>query len=153
MLSRKCLKSYRNSEWVVPTYNLHNIIFKIPSLKSLTWVSNSLKFKFPVKMWEMLIPLLDQLEWGLKLKGARTRSTGSINQYLHTGSRIPIIIFWKGTTNKDIIARLQYIKKMLKITSYSDNKDNYFNLKLLDTADSSNKLIYSSQIGHHPKKR
>lgn len=101
---------------------------------------------------ELLIPLLGQLETSLKLKGETTLSTVYLNQYLHTDNRIPIIVFWNGTTDKDIITRLRLnIKKMLNITSYSDNNDNYFNLKLLDTTESIDKLLYSSRIGYHEK--
>jgi len=101
---------------------------------------------------ELLIPLLGQLENSLKLEGATTLSTVYLNRYLHTDERTPVIVFWNGTTDKIIINRLQLnIKKMLNITSYSDNNDNYFHLKLLDITGSTNKLLYSSKIGYHPK--
>lgn len=99
-----------------------------------------------------LIPLLGQLESSLKLEGATTLSTIYLNQYLHTDGRTPIIVFFNGTTDKNIITRLQLnVKKMLDITSYSDNDDNYFNLKLLDVTGSTKKLIYSTKIGYYQK--
>jgi len=101
---------------------------------------------------ELLIPLLGQLESSLKFNGVTTLSTVYLNQYLHTDGRTPIIVFWNGTTDKNIINRIRLdIKKILNITSYGDNNDSYFNLKLLDITGSTNKLIYSTKIGHHPK--
>ncbi|KAL4153469.1 hypothetical protein QTP88_001302 [Uroleucon formosanum] len=81
---------------------------------------------------ELLLPLMGPLEASLKLKGETTLSTTYINQYLHTDKRIPVIVFWNGTTDKEILQKLGLNRKMLNITSYSDNNDNYFNLKLLD---------------------
>jgi len=101
---------------------------------------------------EFLTPLLGQLETSLKLEGATTLSTVYLNQYLHTDGRKPIIVFWNGTTDKIIINQLRInMEKMLNITSYSDNNDNYFHLKLFDITGSTNKLIYSNKIGHHQK--
>jgi len=100
---------------------------------------------------ELLLPLLGQLEASLKLKGGTTLSTTYINQYLHTDNRIPVIIFWNGITDKGILQKLGLNSKMLNITSYSDNNDNYFNLKLLDISGSTSKLLYSSRIGYLEK--
>ncbi|KAF0703502.1 Uncharacterized protein FWK35_00034980, partial [Aphis craccivora] len=53
-----------------------------------------------------------------KLKGGTTLSTTYINQYLHTDNRIPDIVFWNGTTDKEILQKLVLNRKMLNITSY-----------------------------------
>lgn len=96
--------------------------------------------------------LLGALEDCLKLKGETTLSTIYLNQYLHSDNRIPIIVFWNGTTEKEIFKRLKLnIKKMWKIICYSDNNDNYFNIKLFDITGVINKLLYSSKIGYHQK--
>ncbi|KAE9544085.1 hypothetical protein AGLY_001774 [Aphis glycines] len=100
---------------------------------------------------ELLLPLLGQLEASLKLKRGTTQSTTYINQYLHTDNRIPVIVFWNGTTDKEILQKLGLNRKMLNITSYNDNNDNYFNLKLLDISGSTSKLLYSSRIGYQGK--
>ncbi|KAL4154100.1 hypothetical protein QTP88_001933 [Uroleucon formosanum] len=67
---------------------------------------------------ELLLPLMGQLEASLKLKGETTLSTTYINQYLHTDKRIPVIVFWNGTTDKEILQKLGLNRKMLNITSY-----------------------------------
>ncbi len=100
---------------------------------------------------ELLLPLLGQLEASLKLKGGTTLSTTYINQYLHTDNRTPVIVFWNGTTDKEILQKLGLNRRMLNITSYSDNNDNYFNLKLLDISGLTSKLLYSSEIGYQEK--
>ncbi|KAE9521492.1 hypothetical protein AGLY_018091 [Aphis glycines] len=100
---------------------------------------------------ELLLLLLGQLEASLKLKGGTILSTTYINQYLHTDNRIPVIVFWNGTTDKEILQKLGLNRKMLNITSYSDNNNNYFNLKLLEISGSTSKLLYSSRIGYQEK--
>lgn len=96
--------------------------------------------------------LLGELEDCLKFKGETTLSTVYLNQYLHSDNKIPIIVSWNGTINKEIFKRLKLnIKKMLKIICYSDNNNNNFNIKLFDITGVTNKLLYSSKIGYHQK--
>jgi len=96
--------------------------------------------------------LLSQFEDCLNFKGETTLSTIYLNQFLHSDNKIPIIVFWNGTTDKVIFKRLKLnIKKMLKIICFSDNNDNYFNIKLFDITGVTNKLLYSSNIGYHQK--
>lgn len=101
---------------------------------------------------ELLLPLLGQLEASINLEGETTLSTTYLNQYLHADHRIPILVYWNGTTDKQIIERLRLrIKKLLNITAYSDDNDNYFNLKLIDNTNNINKLIYTERVGYQEK--
>ncbi|KAL5246184.1 hypothetical protein ACI65C_013592 [Semiaphis heraclei] len=91
---------------------------------------------------ELSIPLLGQLKDSLNLKGEATLTTVYLNQYLHSDGRIPIIVFWNGTTDKNIINKLNLnIKKLLNITAYSDNNDNHFNLKLMELTGTVNSYL------------
>ncbi|KAE9544084.1 hypothetical protein AGLY_001773 [Aphis glycines] len=76
--------------------------------------------------------------------GETIQSITYLNQYLHTDNRIPIIVFWNGTTDKEILQKLGLNRKI-------DNNNNYFNLQLLNITGSTSKLLYSSKIGHHEK--
>lgn len=101
---------------------------------------------------ELLLPLMGQLKASLTLEGETTLSTTYLYRYLYSDHRVPIIVFWNGTTDKTIINRFYLrIKVILNITSYSDNNDNNFNLKLYDVTGQTNKLLYSAGIGHHEK--
>lgn len=76
-----------------------------------------------------------QLEASLKFEGETTLSAT-----YHTDHRLPIIVFWNGTTDKDITRFHLKIKLILNITSYSDNNDSNFNLKL-DDVTGTNKIV------------
>ncbi|XP_060847205.1 uncharacterized protein LOC132926819 [Rhopalosiphum padi] len=74
----------------------------------------------------ILNPILEQLQLSLEIKKGSNLSPTFMNNYLQSDNREPIIVLWNGTTDKEIINRLKLnMKKILNITSYSDNNDSY----------------------------
>jgi hypothetical protein len=101
---------------------------------------------------DVLTPLLGQLHQSVVVGGNRNLGTTFLNHYIFSDrNRKPVVVFWNGDMDRKILKKLRInnIKRMLNITKYSDNNDNYFSLKLIDM--NNNKLLYSRDIGYKIK--
>jgi hypothetical protein len=99
----------------------------------------------------VLKPLLGQIDISINHQGATTLESAFISKYLFSDNIQPIIVIWSGAMDIKIFKKLRIpgIKKFLDISTYSDDNDNIFSLKLIDI--SNNKLLYSVNIGHVQK--
>ena len=115
--------------------------------KNLNTLKQYLKGIFRKKP-DVLKPLLGQIDISINHQGATSLGSAFISKYLFSDNTQPIIVTWSGTMDIKIIKKLRIprIKKFLDISTYSDNNDNNFSLKLIDV--SNNKLIHSVNIGH-----
>lgn len=79
-------------------------------------------------------------------------STTYINRYLNTDDRAPIVVLWNGTTDRIILDRLRLpnIQTILNITTYSENNDSNFCLKL-ENLGTGKEVIFNTEIGYQKK--
>lgn len=101
---------------------------------------------------DLLRPLLGQLETSVFYEGRSNLTAVKINEYLHYDKRVPIIVLWNGSTDFTIIKRLRLlnVRKVLDMTAYDDNNDNFYNLKIIDLTNNK-RVLFSIEIGHLEK--
>lgn len=101
---------------------------------------------------EVVRAFMEQFEESLITKESNL-STIYINRYLNTDDRTPIVVFWNGNTDRTIIDRLKLpnIRTMLNITTYSEENDNNFCLKL-ENLGTGREIIFNTEIGYQQKK-
>lgn len=79
---------------------------------------------------ELLFPVLRQMQDSINAKN-KNLSIKCIKKYLERNKREPIIVFWNGSTNKEIMERLGLGKyQMLEISSYDLFNNHIFYLQL-----------------------
>jgi hypothetical protein len=100
------------------------------------------------KKQDVLKPLLGQIDISISHPGEISFGSAFISKYLFFDNTQPLIVTWSGTMDVIIFKKLGIpgIKKFLNISTYDDNNDNIFSLKLIDT--NNNKLLYSESIGY-----
>jgi hypothetical protein len=101
---------------------------------------------------DVLTPLLGQLYQSVVVGENRNLGTIFLNHYMFSDrNRKPVVVFWNGDMDRKILKKLRIhnIRRMLNITTHSDNNGNHFSLKLIDMGH--NKLLYSKDIGYKIK--
>ena len=98
---------------------------------------------------ERLFPILSQMRDSINSK-KNNLNVKSIKKYLDKGNEEPVLVFFSGSTDKEIMVRLglgNYI--MLELTSYDlyDNRVFYLQLKVMSTKQ----VIAQEEIGYADK--
>ncbi|KAF0703471.1 Envelope fusion protein, partial [Aphis craccivora] len=99
---------------------------------------------------ELLFPVLRQMQDSINAKNGNL-NIKCIKRYLEKNKSKPIVVFWNGNTDKEIMERLGLGNyPMLKISSYDviNNHSFYLQLKNIKTKE----VIVSEEIGHFEKK-
>lgn len=98
---------------------------------------------------DALHPLLDQYRFSL-LSDNRNLSVRNIKQYIDKGKLEPVIVFWSGSTDRDIMRRMGLGGyKMLELIAYdvSNNQEFFLQLKNIKNKE----IIVSEGIGNVDK--
>ncbi|KAF0747168.1 Uncharacterized protein FWK35_00024535 [Aphis craccivora] len=99
---------------------------------------------------ELLFPVLRHMQDSINAKNSNLKIK-CIKRYLRKNKSKPIVVFWNGNTDKEIMERLDLGNyPMLEISSYDVINNHSFYLQLKNKK--TKQVIVSEEIGHVEKK-